>query len=542
MEKEARKLDVGDGSTARWHVFNKPVWDALQPSLRLATKLLSNRNLSTFLDSLIFAPRELIDGSKLSGSRWPDHQVSGAHRFRLRNGPGTLDQKRWEEVLKAVEDMELSFKLALAYTEHKPSIFDVYGWTDNQPRNLRGFPATTTGKIFLSIWMVDPLLKAQLDESERLAQQFQFAVVHAIGWKVKTLRTDIPKLNLPPGRKRWREYEPVFGGIMPSLSNPRTQVPQNVRIAGTYTPFLGSRVDTWPDWKQYETYGDSSIVPRLITNRFGPGASRLTFPVPSMYVEMLQQEEFWNTIVPQEGTFALRVPKIFGIESVKGKGKFFVRGEDFKRLLGGRDPGSYQDPPPAPLSVNDYSNWHTNQIQLMKRHAIKTQLREQMRVKGEAGEDQKRLERAISAYREKDYRTTWLNIEDIEDKGHQNLEFQIKLLTILLRGTEKLLKEGRIRNLQRYFYLSLSDLLKLYEDDPRRYYFRATKTYSELAHILISYGAMKTEDLAEDDFRERLRDVVANLVLPKEEVYDIDDAFFYRREQLMKNPPPNTTQ
>ncbi|CAG8971053.1 hypothetical protein HYALB_00005291 [Hymenoscyphus albidus] len=356
------------------------------------------------------------------------------------------------------------------------------------------------------------------------------------------------------GRKRWKEYEPffedeeiaelghawensVFGGIMPSLSAPGKQVPPNVRIAGTYAPLLSSRVETWPDWKQYESYGEISIVPRLITNRFGPGASKLAFPVPSMYIEMLQQEEFWNIIVPQGRTFALRIPKIFGIENVKGKGKFFVRGEDFQRLLGGRDPGSYQDPPPAPLSTNDYSNWHTNQIQIMKKHAIKTQLREQKGVKGEAGEDQKRLERAISAYREKDYCTTWLNIEDIEDKGHQNLEFQIRLLTILLRGTEKLLKEGRIRNLQRYFYLSLSDLFN-YTKTIRD----ATKIYSELAHIFISYGAMKTEDLAENDFRERLRDVVANLVLPKEEVYDIDDAFFYRREQLMKNSTPKKTQ
>ncbi|CAG8973615.1 hypothetical protein HYALB_00009767 [Hymenoscyphus albidus] len=211
-------------------------------------------------------------------------------------------------------------------------------------------------------------------------------------------------------------------------------------------------------------------------------------------------EAFW-THVTKLGRDALKIPKIYGLQDEKESDLRLIRGEDCDR-----DPASFEFPPP-PLFNDEVEKWKFDQSQLVKKYSITTALREQRRTRRETGENQKSLEKAISAYR-----LGYLNVaKDLLDEIREftlALDFPVLLLYSLLPDT--FISESRD-----VVKLRFQEINEKYERGIPDYSPRVMENlYSLVASILIVYGVMKSEDMKAADFRARVKRSITALVFP----------------------------
>ncbi|CAG8953937.1 hypothetical protein HYFRA_00010898 [Hymenoscyphus fraxineus] len=456
VDQKMINMNIGGRIPGKWTIQNPFVWEVLEPCLRLATVLMVNMKLFPFLEAMLFGPWDEIGPDEFY---MPDkyYKKDGGWRFRSQNGQNALTDERWQRCMDELQYLENDWQISLG-RDYK-TLND--GWStitppwycaradeedddDDEPQ----------GKINLSIHLIDPILKTDhFLESERLTQQFYVAMTF------------------------YEDEEIAETGW--SWEN-------DVRIYKK--PLRDSKYDSGRE------------LPRLKTQKFGKGAKMTFFPVATVYMENIQQEAFW-THVTKLGRDALKIPKIYGLQDEKEGDLRLIRGEDCDR-----DPASFEFPPP-PLFNDEVEKWKFDQSQLVKRYSITTALREQRRTRRETGENQKTLEKAISAYR-----LGYLGVaKDLLDEIREftlALDFPVLLLYSLLPDT--FISESRD-----VVKLRFQEINRNYEQGIPGYSPRVMENiYSLAASILIVYGVMKPEDMKAADFRARVKRSITALVFP----------------------------
>ena len=195
-----------EGGMGQWEVGNERVWGVLEPCLRLASRLVGNvwlwpwfvfpfrfqkirdemdrgeRRSKTDeakrLDALFSGPWTYIDEALMPDS--PDHSVFsliGASSFWRRSVLEIVSGKPMQESIDQ-HLSELAKYMALGFAAHSPkgplpgNVLAAYHKVmSGQPPEYR----YKANMIYLSTWVVEPLLVMELSESERLVQQFAVA-------------------------------------------------------------------------------------------------------------------------------------------------------------------------------------------------------------------------------------------------------------------------------------------------------------------------------------------------------------------------------
>lgn len=175
-----------------------------------------------------------------------------------------------------------------------------------------------------------------------------------------------------------------------------------------------------------------------------------------------------------------------------------------------RDLGSFgPSPPPSSKKGGDVDDWKLEQSRLIQKYAVTSALREQREFIRERGEDQKNLERAISAYRGKDYLKADSFLYEVKEVGRPGRRAQISLLYSLLPNSGKS-EDSR----ERVEDVVLKANRKAIQLDVKYGPNVMEKTYSEIADILMIYGAMKPEDKKAADVRARVKRSMNALKFP----------------------------
>lgn len=122
----------------------------------------------------MFSPWRHIEGKYLDISRFQKYKEAGIYSFHLENGTAPLSQEHWDECLENLKRMEGTWELQLSPNYERKRL----GWTRiYRPENCNGPEEFGKGEMHLALFLVEPLLKSNLVESEKLAQQWMVAQV-----------------------------------------------------------------------------------------------------------------------------------------------------------------------------------------------------------------------------------------------------------------------------------------------------------------------------------------------------------------------------
>ncbi|PVH77444.1 hypothetical protein DL98DRAFT_591223 [Cadophora sp. DSE1049] len=173
--------DIGKGYPGKWDVRgNQTVRDALNPSLYLASLLLTHSATWTWFDALLFSPRKEVTPANLKDTKDGCDPGKIAYRtfeFRARDPISVQrSQETFETYAASLQaKLTLCIKSAVLRAEKAGNNNLIYRWHRPSYTMIESGAVYTedyTGVTHLSSEIVLPLLRSDLTISERLVRQF----------------------------------------------------------------------------------------------------------------------------------------------------------------------------------------------------------------------------------------------------------------------------------------------------------------------------------------------------------------------------------
>ncbi|TVY83745.1 hypothetical protein LSUE1_G001148 [Lachnellula suecica] len=313
---------IGKGYSGDWNVRNPIVWAAIQPSLRLASRMLMNFHLLPWFDALLLGDTHPVDANRRP-ALLPNEKPLNLRTMHIRREKGSNVRSSFQTATErddyfaqmciAPTALELSFNKSsenalngVPYSGSEPSSnahAEAYFDPNLKPPIFR---------LYMNISNIEPLLNSNLTDAERLNGQWYVAntIVHEMMHLIKFVR----KRYDSDENYRTMTGEPyfedeiiselgfsmenaVFGGIPEIFGETSLRYGDN-----DSAPHLGHWL-TLPYPSIAYALGGGSNTP-ILTDPPSINYQNF-FPIKVTTIEDAHQEEFWDVAVRQFGFKAL---------------------------------------------------------------------------------------------------------------------------------------------------------------------------------------------------------------------------------------------
>ncbi|PMD29370.1 hypothetical protein L207DRAFT_616178 [Hyaloscypha variabilis F] len=350
LPKHQARFPIGNGNPGYWDVNDPKVWAAIEPGVRLASKLLSDSWRWGWLDALVAGKMTKINAKDL-----PKDPRFDYYRFSKRP-PQTYGTAKAKKVVEADIEMaasKIQFQLYSGEVDPDTGIkrkYNVVGevsfgkYKDEEDeldeKGGRKYKDEEDAIVWVAFETITPLLDSRISAAERMLCHFRLGVtlfhefVHVFFNKV----VKVKRKELKPKQKAVRPGEPeqsetdvpepyyigeVFGNITSGFefNQPTRQRTKGLPNGGIFQgPMHGGILESFISLEDY---------PILKTKLPADWLQPTFFPVPLQYFFDIQNPNFWNVYVSKYGSNSVQMgPKVIGSKFVKGKFYGLERGID----------------------------------------------------------------------------------------------------------------------------------------------------------------------------------------------------------------------
>ncbi|KUJ10907.1 uncharacterized protein LY89DRAFT_252084 [Mollisia scopiformis] len=290
-------LEDGNGL---WSAANDFVWNSLQPSLILASRILMSVHLMPWFDALIDGPREPIDPNvRLDRDDLAKPNARFLESFRPKDtfNPAITNTDMRDRMFALLENV---FELQIGFMDPNES-----PTTGLAPGEKASGMCTVKHKdnldwkifIWLDIDMLKPLLRTDINSADRMMIDWQVAntIAHELMHALNSTK-NIYEYDEEESMEPFFREEPIseVGNSFESAINFGFTVEFNLRKQMLPLGFWHRR--NWPTVDDIRRTND----PFILTNP-GPAMDDEYYPIPVQAWEDMQQEGFWDILVRKFG-------------------------------------------------------------------------------------------------------------------------------------------------------------------------------------------------------------------------------------------------
>ncbi|KAH8597414.1 hypothetical protein B0O99DRAFT_739460 [Bisporella sp. PMI_857] len=292
---------------------DRRVFDVLKPVLGLATMLIQDSGLWVWLDSLLHEPWKKVDPSMTQDGCPPGHPGYQAYMFEPTTSAKRPKEKPGSGYLLDLANnivYQLESVVVNASLRARAGVYQAYTTGRYAVENQMG---TWKGSIVHILTEHLELLmppENKLTESQRLVQQFIAATTHAAGLMKRhhlglVLNSSEPFFCDESVCELGASWENMcYGGKINSL----------LRHDGITFDWPSPGAVCFMPWPNWLIYGDGkwsmNSPPRYRTpNPYPPDSHYTACPIPTDFIEAIQQKSFWDRIVLRFGRDAFNFSK-----------------------------------------------------------------------------------------------------------------------------------------------------------------------------------------------------------------------------------------
>ncbi|CAG8980750.1 hypothetical protein HYALB_00013070 [Hymenoscyphus albidus] len=392
QEKPFQIIPVND-YFGDWNVDNPLVWKAIEPVLRLATRLLVSAQFSgVWLDGLLHGPRDHIPQTEIDTRQGPECAASDGNYVFHRSDKSNFE-KAQNDIANTIANYRHDIKVSFGNESNLKS-----AWAYVKKVQDPGQPERIETTMHLNALAVRNLVMSlSIHESQKSVQRFFLAAHHALGASAHAQRPDLKSLDDggPPEFQGTDNQE----GSMRSEGKSWEPEPRTGEKLGAYC---------------------NGSLPNFVIStyvlRYGSNLEERDFP-------STQETTFWQAYVPAIGQPAFRIPLIWGVRITRPAGEIpKSQGSITPQSIAGPDLKEYNvgaaarlPRPPGPLT-KELKDWWNQNNRRVRESAFKAVLRNNQIEKRDArwASLDEQLDEAIEALRRNDEKGAAEAIQKVE--------------------------------------------------------------------------------------------------------------------------------